>query len=109
MLAKESSSSTIASDDVTAIDAAIPRTLEGTEPFHAVYRRDRCLPAIESVLQAGMWRVDSWFPSINIHYLLAEEVLDYDPSGLAFWNVNTPEEFLQAERIAAGMGQEPKL
>jgi GTP:adenosylcobinamide-phosphate guanylyltransferase len=29
-----------------------------------------------------------------------EEIQGYDPQGLAFWNVNTPEEFAEAERIS---------
>ena len=32
--------------------------------------------------------------------LTADEIEQYDPSGLAFWNVNTPEEFSKAEKIA---------
>jgi hypothetical protein len=32
--------------------------------------------------------------------LTPEEIKRDDPSGLAFWNVNTPEEFLEAEKLA---------
>jgi hypothetical protein len=32
--------------------------------------------------------------------LTPEEVKQADPSELAFWNVNTPEEFARAEQIA---------
>jgi molybdopterin-guanine dinucleotide biosynthesis protein A len=86
--------------DVT-IDAAIPKTEGGTEPFHAVYRRATCLPEIFSVLQAERWRVDSWFSRAQIYYLSTEEITRYDPRGLAFQNVNTPEELAAAERTAA--------
>jgi len=86
--------------DVT-IDAAIPKTEEGTEPFHAVYRRATCLPEIFSALQSERWRVDSWFARAQIYYLSAQEITRYDPRGLAFNNVNTPEELATAERAAA--------
>jgi molybdopterin-guanine dinucleotide biosynthesis protein A len=85
----------------TAIDAAIPKTEGGTEPFHAVYRRDTCLPEIRSAIQAEKWRVDSWFSRVNIYYLTEDEISPLDPRGLAFNNVNTPEELAAAELAAA--------
>jgi molybdopterin-guanine dinucleotide biosynthesis protein A len=83
------------------IDAVIPKTEGGTEPFHAVYRRDSCLPQILTALQAEKWRVDSWFSRVHIRFLNQEEIFQFDPRGLAFNNVNTPEELAEAERIAA--------
>jgi molybdopterin-guanine dinucleotide biosynthesis protein A len=90
----------------TALDAAIPQTDGGTEPFHAVYRRATCLPAILEAIQAEKWRVDAWFPQARLHFLTSEEVLRYDPDQLAFWNVNTPEDLLQAEQLAASHEQD---
>jgi molybdopterin-guanine dinucleotide biosynthesis protein A len=73
---------------------------ESYEPLHAVYRRETCLPAIEAAIDADQWKVIAWFPQVNVRVLTPEEIQRYDPSGLAFWNVNTPEEFAEAERIA---------
>ncbi len=89
----------------TALDAAIPQTDGGTEPFHAVYRRATCLPAIQEAIQAEKWRVDAWFPQRRLHFLTPEEVLRYNPDRLAFWNVNTPEDLLQAEQLAGSHEQ----
>jgi hypothetical protein len=36
---------------------------------------------------------------VKVRVLKAEEVKLLDPSGLCFWNLNTPEEFSQAEEI----------
>jgi molybdopterin-guanine dinucleotide biosynthesis protein A len=83
-----------------AFDAVIPQTDGGTEPFHAVYRRESCLPSIKKALDEGAWRVDAWFGSRKIRYLSPDEVDELDPSGLAFLNVNTREELEQAEQIA---------
>jgi len=74
----------------------------GYEPFHAVYRRDRCAAAIQSAIEADKWKVIAWFPSVKVRELSPEEVSNLDPSGLCFWNVNTPEEFAEAERLATG-------
>jgi molybdopterin-guanine dinucleotide biosynthesis protein A len=82
------------------VDVVIPRSEEGYEPLHAVYRRATCLPAIEAAINADQWKVVSWFPQVKIHTLTSDEIKRYDLLGLAFWNVNTPEEFAEAEKIA---------
>lgn len=81
-------------------DAVIPLLEGGTEPFHAVYRRETCLPAVQRAIQADKWRVDSWFGEVRMCYLVEDEISKHDPDGLAFWNVNTPRELKQAEHIA---------
>jgi molybdopterin-guanine dinucleotide biosynthesis protein A len=82
------------------MDVVIPQSEEGYEPLHAVYRRETCLPAIESAINADQWKVIAWFPQVKVRVLTPQEIQEYDPSGLAFWNVNTPEEFVEAEKIA---------
>ena len=79
-------------------DVVITKSEHGYEPLHAVYRRETCLPAIESAIDADKWKVIAWFPQVKVHVLTAEEINPSDPDGLAFWNVNTPEEFAEAER-----------
>ncbi len=81
-------------------DVVIPKSEEGFEPLHAVYRRATCLSAIEAALAADQWKVVAWFPQVKVRVLTPDEIRRYDPSGLAFWNVNTPEEFSKAEEIA---------
>ena len=82
------------------VDVIIAKSNEGYEPLHAVYRRDTCLPAIESAIEADQWKVIAWFPQVKVRVLTPEEINAADPEGLAFWNVNTPEEFAKAEEIA---------
>ena len=83
------------------VDVVIAKTDEGFEPIHAVYRRETCLPAIEAAIDADMWKVIAWFPQVRVRVLTSDEINRYDPVGLAFWNVNTPEEFMEAEKIAS--------
>ena len=73
---------------------------EGYEPLHAIYRRETCLPAIEAAIDADQWKVIAWFSKVKVRVLANEELNQLDPAGLAFWNVNTPEEFTKAEQIA---------
>jgi len=84
----------------TDADAVIPRSEAGTEPFHAVYRRETCLPHIRAAIEAGKRRVDAWFPQVFIRYLEPAEIITYDPTQHAFLNINTPEELMEAEEIA---------
>lgn len=81
-------------------DAVIPRTEGGTEPFHALYRRLACLPPIQAAIAADKWRVDAWYSKAKVYLMPPQETVQHDPEGLAFWNVNTPEELRQAEEIA---------
>jgi len=82
------------------VDVVIAKTDEGYEPLHALYRRETCLPAIEAAISADQWKVISWFPQVKVRTLTGEEVKSLDPSGLCFWNLNTPEEFIEAEQRA---------
>ena len=80
-------------------DVVIPDSGDGLEPLHAVYRRETFIPAIEAAIEADQWRLISWFPQVKVRILLPDEVKQYDPSGLAFKNLNTPEEFAEAEQL----------
>ena len=82
-------------------DVVIAKTEEGYEPLHALYRREACLPAIEAAIDADQWKVISWFPQVKVRMLTSDEVNLFDPSGLCFWNLNTPEEFMEAEKRAS--------
>jgi molybdopterin-guanine dinucleotide biosynthesis protein A len=81
-------------------DVVIPDSGGGLEPMHAVYRRETCIAAIEAAIEADRWKLISWFPQVKVRILQPDEVKLHDPSGLAFWNLNTPEEFAEAEKRA---------
>jgi len=82
------------------LDAVIPYGPHGTEPLHAIYRCETCLPAIRSALDSAEWRLTSWLSKVKVRYIPPAEIAEIDPLDLAFWNLNTPEEFIQAEERA---------
>lgn len=82
------------------VDLVIPLTVQGYEPFHTVYRRETCQPAVTKALDGGLKRMISWYPQVKVRELGLAELQQYDPDGRAFLNVNTPEEFREAEKIA---------
>ncbi len=71
------------------------------EPLHALYHR-RCLPAIESRLVAGERRVVSFFPDVHVRAVPPQALALYDPRGLSFFNVNTPEDWQRMQTLLAG-------
>jgi molybdopterin-guanine dinucleotide biosynthesis protein A len=80
-------------------DVVIPRLGSGWEPLHAIYRRETCLPKIRKALEENRLRMDSWFGEARIRSLLEEEIRRIDPDMRSFLNINTPEEFKQAEQL----------
>jgi molybdopterin-guanine dinucleotide biosynthesis protein A len=82
------------------VDAVIPSSENGLEPLHAVYRRQTCLPAVESALRQSQRRMIDWHPSVNVRLLSIAETKAHDPEGLAFININSSEDLLQAEKLA---------
>lgn len=85
-------------------DLVIPRRQGYYEPLHAVYGK-ACLPAITQALEAGQERMISFFPAIEVLTIDEPELDRFDPEGLSFFNVNTPEELERAERLLAARGQ----
>ncbi len=84
-------------------DAVLPRWHGELEPLHAVYRRT-CLGPIEQALAEGRQRMISFHESIRLHVVEEEDIAAFDPQGLTFFNVNTPDELQTAERLLAAGG-----
>lgn len=91
----------------TGADLVIPRTQEGYEPFHALYRRETCLLAVQRALQQGERKMISWFPEVMVRELPGEVIVALDPRNLAFLNLNTLEELQRAEELARSSGERP--
>jgi molybdopterin-guanine dinucleotide biosynthesis protein A len=85
------------------MDVVIPSSENGLEPLHAVYRRETCLPAVMDALAAGEQRLISWFPRVRVRLLMPAETHPFDPDGLMFLNINTPEELARAEKKDSGI------
>ena len=84
----------------TEAEVVIPSTPEGLEPLHAVYHRETCLPMIRAALEAKNYKMIGWLSQANVRVIPPEVTSQFDPKGLAFRNLNTPEEFAVAEDLA---------
>jgi molybdopterin-guanine dinucleotide biosynthesis protein A len=87
-------------------DGVVPHVIDprkrigALEPLHALYRRT-CLPAIERHLAAGDRQVLCFFDDVRLRALPLDEIRRIDPGLLSFFNVNTPEDWQEAQRKAA--------
>ncbi|WP_350454844.1 molybdopterin-guanine dinucleotide biosynthesis protein B [Slackia heliotrinireducens] len=80
------------------VEAVVPVTKFGYEPFHAVYRRDECLKAAAAALEKGSASATSMFEYVRLRGFTRDEVRSAVPAGGCFVNVNTPEELHRVEQ-----------
>jgi len=80
---------------VTA-DVIVPRWNDYPEPLHAVYSKS-CLGPVEQNIQAGNLKTISFYGEVNVRYVDRDEICHYDPHGISFANINSPEDLRKAE------------
>ena len=81
-------------------DAIVP-TLGGyPEPTHSAYSK-ACLPHIERRLKSNQLRIAGFFDDVSVRFLSEEEVNQFDPEHLSFFNVNTPDDLARAVALAS--------
>ena len=82
----------------TGADAVVPVNKHGYEPFHAMYLRSGCLPAVRSLLDKGEKKAQAFFDMVNVREFTQDEVMRAEPRGGCFINANTPDELRALER-----------
>lgn len=81
------------------VDVVVPVSEKGYEPLHAIYRKSSCLPAIELAIMKKQRRIISWFEAVKVVTIDKTEIEKFDRPGLAFFNINTPEDLMIAEGL----------
>lgn len=79
-------------------EVVIPRRNQFYEPLHALYAR-ACLPALRELVAQGERQIIKLYPMVRVKEVGEDLLNQWDPEGLAFFNVNTPEDLKQAEEI----------
>lgn len=85
-------------------DAVVPFWQNEAEPLHAIYART-CLPAMAEILQGGGGRIVELYSQVNVRYLEPGEIALFDPEGLSFFNINTPDDWQRAQAHEATRGK----
>lgn len=81
------------------LDAVIPRIGGQAQPFHGLWHR-RGLETLEVQLRAGELGVQGALARLNVAWL-DEEALGIKADDLAFYNVNTPQEWTKLLALLA--------
>jgi molybdopterin-guanine dinucleotide biosynthesis protein A len=94
--------SDVAADLVAMLDdfdAVIPEVGGMLQPLHAVYRK-HCANAIAALAASGEKRLTSSAGAVNARKVGEHELRAIDPELSSFFNVNTPEDYQRALKMA---------
>jgi molybdenum cofactor guanylyltransferase len=80
-------------------DAAIPVVHGRLQVLHAAYRMS-CLPALDAMIRRAARKLQDIAPLLDARIVAEDELLAHDPELLSFLNVNTPEDYARALRLA---------
>lgn len=83
-------------------DVVVPLNREGyPQSMHAVYGKG-CLGPIRRCLDTDRLKVIGFYADVHVRSVTGEEIDRFDPERLSFFNVNTPDDLAEAERITYG-------
>lgn len=85
--------------DGDQFDVIVPRVDGYPEGLHALYSHD-CLEPIRKRLEADELKVISFYDDVRVRYIDEDEYAAFNEKGLAFYNVNTPDELKKARKLA---------
>jgi molybdopterin-guanine dinucleotide biosynthesis protein A len=80
-------------------DVIVPRVEGYPEGLHALYSK-QCLEPIRKRLDADELKVISFYDDVRVRYIDEDEYKQFNEKGLAFYNVNTPDELKEARKLA---------
>lgn len=77
-------------------DLVIPREEPHYHPLGAVYNRD-VIPVIEELLAQESYKITSLFKRVRVKFVDVNELRVYDDRLWSFFNINTPDDYIQAQ------------
>jgi molybdopterin-guanine dinucleotide biosynthesis protein A len=81
----------------TQIDVVIPETARGLEPLCAVYN-STCAPILAAALDSGIRKVTDALANLNLKRVTENQWRQFSPDGNLFGNLNTWQDYLEAQR-----------
>ncbi|MGH7774353.1 MAG: NTP transferase domain-containing protein [Candidatus Binatia bacterium] len=83
---------------ISDYDVVVPYWQERFQPLHAAYRRSAA-PLLREQLDRGELRPISLYKKVRTREIHEDEIRRFDPEGLSFLNMNTPEDYESALRL----------
>lgn len=81
-------------------NVVIPRVDGLVEPLHCIYGKE-CLPFMARLLDQGRRKIIDFYAQVRVRYVEEQELAMFDPQGLSFVNVNTPEDWQAVQALMA--------
>ena len=85
-------------DNAPGFDAVVPQVNDNVEPLHAVYSVN-CIHTIERLLHNNRLAVSEILRLVKTRYIDSSEITEIDPGHTSFFNINTPDDLIQAEKL----------
>jgi molybdopterin-guanine dinucleotide biosynthesis protein A len=82
-------------DQLPEHDVVVPHWQGRFQPLHAVYRRS-VSPLLAEQLAHGQLRPVYLFDKVRLRRVDEDEIRRFDPEGVSFYNMNTPEDYAEA-------------
>lgn len=97
-------------DQASGFDVVIPyapteenQSSDGLHPLHAIYSKT-CTKPIERLLEKNLLKIIGFFPEVRVRRILQEEIQQFDPYLLSFFNTNTPQDLEFAKSLINNTG-----
>ena len=82
-------------DAMEDFDVVVPKVDWKVEALHAIYTKS-CIPAIKELIDNREYQIIKLFDKVRVRYVSKEEIYVLDPELRSFFNINRPEELLNA-------------
>jgi len=91
----------------STFDVVIPLIKKKVEPLCAVYSKN-CLAPIQELLEQNELGIRKLFSMVKVKYVEEDEINNFDPEHLSFFNINSQADLTRARKLAAEKGWLPK-
>lgn len=86
----------------SSYDVIVPRIKDKLEPLCGVYSKN-CLAPMQDLLQQDQRQIRKLFSMVKVRYVEEDEVNDFDPEHLSFFNINSRADLDMARKLATKM------
>ena len=89
---------TIINQIESSVDAIVPETSKGLEPFFSVYSK-KCIKIIEHQLHQNHLKVRGFLEKVRTIFYPENKIKEIDPDLTSFFNINTPADLAVAKKM----------
>jgi len=90
----------------STFDVIVPRIKRKVEPLCAVYSKN-CLAPIQELLEQNELGISKLFSMVKVKYVEEDEINNFDPEHLSFFNINSKDDLKRARKLVPGiLGQQ---